>query len=39
MKYLAKLLLEGVIITLAVGLMLAVILYFFKDKLIEVFGG
>ncbi len=39
MKYLGKLLLEGVVITLAVGFLLVVLLYFFKDKLIEILGG
>lgn len=39
MKYLGKLLLEGVVVTLVVGVLLFAILYIFGDKILEIFGG
>lgn len=38
-KYLAKLLLEGVVVTLVVGVLLVVVLYFFGEKIIAILGG
>ena len=39
MKYLGKLLLEGVVLVLAVGVLLFGVLYLFGDKIKELLGG
>jgi len=39
MKYLGKLFFEGVVVTLVVGVLLFSVLYFFGDKILEMFGG
>jgi len=39
MKYLGKLLLDGIVITLIAGVLLFGILYIFGDKILEILGG
>jgi len=38
-KYLGKLLLDGIVITLIAGVLLFAILHFFKDEIIGLLGG
>lgn len=39
MKYLGKLLLDGIVITIIAGVLLVIVLHFFGDEILEILGG
>lgn len=39
MKYILKLLLDGIVVTLVAGVLLFAVIYFFGDKILAILGG